>query len=304
MSRIVSVVGAPSSAGAYAPGQEEAPAALRAAGLIGLLRSGTGCEVRDTGDLPGFRWRPDRIDRAAQNLAEVAATVIRVRDAVAPMLRGGRFALVLGGDCTVGVGTVAGSVAAGGDTGVVYLDMHADLNVPDSVPDGALDWMGVAHMLAVDGSRPELRDAGPRTPLLDPANIVVLGHDDGQATAWERETIHRLGVTCVPAEALRADPAAAAAAALAALPGACTRILVHFDVDVVDFVDAPLSENTGRNIGVPLDAALAALATITADDRAQALTVTELNPVHASADPDALPHLCAGLADALGRCAR
>ena len=202
MSRIVSVVGAPSSAGAYAPGQEEAPAALRAAGLIGLLRSGTGCEVRDTGDLPGFRWRPDRIDRAAQNLAEVAATVIRVRDAVAPMLRGGRFALVLGGDCTVGVGTVAGSVAAGGDTGVVYLDMHADLNVPASVPDGALDWMGVAHMLAVDGSRPELRDAGPRTPLLDPANIVVLGHDDGQATAWERETIHRLGVTCVPAEAL------------------------------------------------------------------------------------------------------
>src|SRR4029077_12696702 len=110
-----------------------------------------------------------------------------------------------------------------------------------------LDWMGVAHMLAVDGVRPELRDAGPRPPLLDPANIVVLGHEDGQATVWERETIGRLGVICVPAEALRADPAAAAAAAVAALPGACSRILVHFDVDVVDFVDAPLSENTGRN---------------------------------------------------------
>jgi len=301
MRRIVSVVGAPSSAGAYAPGQEEAPGALRAAGLVDRLASDPGCEVRDAGDLPGFRWRPDRDDRAAQNLAEVTATVARGRDAVAPALERGEFALVLGGDCTVGVGTVAGSVAAGGETGVVYLDMHADLNVPESVPDGALDWMGVAHMLAVAGSRPALRDAGPRTPLLDPGDIVVLGHEDGQATAWERDTIRRLGVTCVPAEALRADPTAAAAAAVAALPGKCTRILVHLDVDVVDFVDAPLSENTGRNVGVPLDAALAALAAVTADVRARALTVTELNPHHASADPDALPRLCAGLADALGR---
>jgi arginase len=301
MSRTVSVVGAPSSAGAYAPGQEEAPAALRAAGLLAMLGPGPAHEVHDRGDLPGFRWRPDRADRTAQNLAEVVAMAGRVRDAVTPVLRDGEFALVLGGDCTVGVGTVAASIAAGGETGVVYVDMHADLNVPASVPDGALDWMGVAHMLAVDGSRAELRDVGPRTPLLDPAQIVVLGHEESQATDWERETIGNLGVTCVPAQALQDDPAAAAAAAIAALPAECTRILVHFDVDVVDFVDAPLSENTGRNIGVPLDAALAALAELLSDERPQALTVTELNPHHASADPDAFARLCAGLGGALGR---
>jgi arginase len=164
--------------------------------------------------------------------------------------------------------------------------------------------MGMAHMLAIEGCRPQLRDVGPRTPLLDPASIVVLGHEEGQATAWEQDTIRRLGVTCVPAEELRTGPATAAAAAIAALPDGCTRILVHLDVDVVDFVDAPLSENTGRNIGVPLDAALGALAQITSDVRVQALTVTELNPHHASADPGALPRLCAGLAGALGRAAR
>jgi arginase len=70
---------------------------------------------------------------------------------------------------------------------------------------------------------------------------------------------------------------------------------------VVDFADAPPSENTGRNTGVPLDAALAE---VLSDHRSQALTVTELNPHHASADPDALPRLCAGLAGALGRRAR
>lgn len=296
--RAVSVLGAPSSAGAYAPGQEDAPAALRDAGLLDRLRW-AGLEVRDAGDLPRFRWRPDRTDPAAQNLDHVLAEAGRVRDAVAAAIERDEFALVLGGDCTVGVGTVAGSVRAGGETGLVYLDMHADLNVPASVPDGALDWMGVAHMLAVDGCRPGLRDAGPRTPLLDPAAIVVLGHEPGQATAWERDVIARLGVACVTAERLRTDPVAAAADALRGLPAGTTRLLVHLDVDVVDFVDAPLSENTGRNIGVPLAAALAGLAAVMRDERVQALTVTELNPAHAAADPGALERLCAGIAGAL-----
>lgn len=47
------------SAGAYAPGQEKAPNALRAAGLMELL-STHGIPVDDRGDVPGFRWRPDR----------------------------------------------------------------------------------------------------------------------------------------------------------------------------------------------------------------------------------------------------
>ena len=110
-------------------------------------------------------------------------------------------------------------------------------------------------------------------------------------------------MACVPAEHLRADPATAAAAALERVPRGCTRLLVHFDVDVVDFTDAPLSENTGRNVGVPLAAALAALATVVADGRAGALTVTELNPAHAAADPRALERLCEGIAGALGRAA-
>jgi arginase len=301
-SRTLAVVGAPSSAGAYAPGQEDAPAALRDAGLLERL-AGAGLDVRDLGDLPRFRWRPDRADPAAQNLAQVVAAAARVRDAAAEAIGRGDFVLVLGGDCTVGVGTVAASARAGGETGLVYLDMHADMNVPASVADGALDWMGVAHMLALDGCWPGLRDLGPRVPLLDPGAIVVLGQEGDQATAWERDAIARLGVACVPAAHLRADPSAAAAVALARLPPGCTRLLVHFDVDVVDFTDAPLSENTGRNIGAPLAAALAALTAVLGDERAGALTVTELNPAHAAADPGALERLCDGIAGALGRAA-
>lgn len=300
--RIVRILGAPSSAGAYAPGQEDAPAALRDAGLVRRLAE-AGLEVlRPNSDLPRFGWRPDRVDPRAQNLAAVVAAAAGVRDAAAAALGRRELALVLGGDCTVGVGAVAASVLQGGETGVVYLDMHADLNTPASVIDGALDWMGVAHMLALEGCRPALRDIGPRTPLLEPGQIVVLGHEPSQATAWERETIARLGVACIAAEDLRADPGAAAAEALSRLSPGCTRLVIHFDVDVVDFTDAPLSENTGRNIGVPLTAALDALAAVAADGRTAALTVTELNPAHAAAEAGTLGRLCDGIARALSGC--
>ena len=53
---------------------------------------------------------------------------------------------------------------------------------------------------------------------------------------------------------------------------------MHFDVDVIDFSDVPLSENTGRGIGVSFDAALAALGILVAHDALLGLTVTELNP--------------------------
>lgn len=74
---------------------------------------------------------------------------------------------------------------------------------------------------------------------------------------------------------------------------------MHFDVDVVDFVDAPLSENTARNVGLPLDTALRALRSLAASERLLAPTVTELDPHHASADATALPRLVDGLARAL-----
>ena len=85
-------------------------------------------------------------------------------------------------------------------------------------------------------------------------------------------------VSAVDVAALAADPSRAAQAALATVTPEQGAIAVHFDVDIVDFIDAPLSEDTGRNVGVPLQAALDALATLLGDPRATALTVTELTP--------------------------
>jgi arginase len=277
--RGLTVVGAPTSAGAYSPGQEDGPRALRDERLVERLAAG-GAPVRDAGDVEAFRWRPDPERPRAANAAVVADRARQVAERVAATPAGDRV-LVLGGDCTVGVGTVAGLVRRGVKPGLVYLDRHADLNVPSSTVDGALDWMGVAHMLDVDGAVGELAGIAGTRPLLDAGRIAFLGLD--RATDFERELIARRDLTVVELDAVAADPEAGARAALAAL-GDCDEIAVHFDVDVLDFLDAPLAENIDRGKGLPLAAAGRALSALLADPRVRAVTVTELNPHHGAPD--------------------
>ena len=96
-------------------------------------------------------------------------------------------------------------------------------------------------------------------------------------------------------EEVAADPRAAATRASQRFG----RYLVHFDVDVVDFVDLPLSENTGHNIGLPFDAACAALEVLVAGPGFAGLTVTEHNPAHGAEDGSTTAALAAALQRAL-----
>ena len=233
------------------------------------------------------------VEAVARGVREVA---VRVEAAV----RAGELALVLGGDCTVGVGTVAGAVAAGTEPRLVYLDLHPDLNTPSSVPDGALDWMGVAHLLDVPGADARFAGAGPRRPLLRDDDVVLLGRDPAQSTESERELVAARELSAIDVAALAADPREAAARARDAATAGGRPFLVHFDVDVIDFSDVPLSENTGRGIGVPFATALAALEALAADDAPLAITVTELNPHHGAPDGSDVARLATALARAIG----
>jgi arginase len=307
--RTVAVIGVPTSAGAFAPGQEQAPAALREAGLIEALAD-AGLTVDDHGDSELWRWRPDREEPRAQNLGRVVSIVRETEGRVAEAAAEAEVTLVLGGDCTVGIGTVAGQVLPApeealdeeGDderVGLLYFDTHADLNVPAAVQEGALDWMGLAHMLGVEGARPELVEAGGRAPLLDPDQVLLFGWGPEQATAFEAAQVRRLGIVRENVEEVAADPEGAAVGALALLEPRCDRLLVHFDVDVVDFTDTPLSENWGRNEGLAFETALRALRALLASPKLAALTITELNPDHTEEGSDAIERLVAAVAEGL-----
>jgi arginase len=293
------VVGVPTSAGAFAPGQEQAPRALRQSGLLDLLAS-SGVDVRDHGDREIWRWRPDRRHPQAQNVGPVVEIVTDTARRVGDSVRAGEATLVLGGDCTVGVGTVAGHVSAGEErVGLVYFDAHADLNVPASIREGALDWMGMAHMLGEQGAVPELRQVGSRIPLLEPQQVLSFGWDPEQATAFERGVIERRRISVFTADQVTDDPVAAAEQARLLIEGCCDRLLVHFDVDVIDFTDVPLSENWGRNGGVAYEDAIASLGVLLASARLVGLTITELNPDHTEQGTDSLARFAADVARAL-----
>ena len=135
---------------------------------------------------------------------------------------------------------------------------------------GTLDWMGVAHMLGLPGTVPELAGIA----RLAPGEVLLFARQDDQTQPGERQAIETHGIESIMVEEVAADPRGAAARAAEHFD----RYLVHFDVDVVDFADMPLSENTGHNIGLSFDVACASLEVLAAGAGFAGLTVTEHNP--------------------------
>lgn len=293
MSRSYAVIGAPSSAGAYAPGQEKAPDAFRRHGLVDRLASKG--PVADFGDVQGFRWRLDRDRPKAMNLDAVARVARDVAERVARAMAEGRTAIVLGGDCTVELGTVAGAMAGGANVGLAYVDLDTDLN-PPAQSDGALDWTGVAHLIDLPGSAPDLAALGPRRPMLAPSDILFLGVDN--ITPGERRTIEERQIDRIGLAEVKSGPALAGERA-AAWGKRFDRLLVHVDVDVLAFEDFPIAENTRRCAGLTLEELAATLRPILAAPNWQAITVTEVNPDHAPHEAESFGRLIDALHDAV-----
>lgn len=289
------MIGAATSAGAYAPGQERAPAAFRRYGLEQALAR-RGRIVRDLGDVVSFRWRPDSTRPQAMNLDAVQRACELVARPVAAALTAQEDVLVLGGDCTVELGTVAGANTAGARLGLVYIDFDVDLTTPET-SDGALDWTGVAHLLDLPGCEPSLAGLGPTRPMLAPEQLLYFGV--ANITPPESAAIRQHAIAVVTRdEVLRDVEAAAARAAEWAARFDC--VLIHFDADVLSFIDFPIAENVRRCGGLTLDQTAIVLARLIALPQWRCLTVTEVNPDHAPDEAAAFTRLIDTLARVLG----
>ena len=295
MANPLSIIGDPSSAGAYAPGQERAPAALRAAGLLELLNM-HGVATDDRGDVHGFRWRADKEHPRAMNAHVVASVAQELSAAVQGALARDHRVLVLGGDCTTELGTVAGALRQHRDVGLLYIDLDTDLNTPASTTDGALDWMGIAHMLAIPDTVPELVSMGPGAPMLQPDQVMYFSVDNIEP--FERDLIDELSIANIRLNEVAANPIAAARKAVE-WASRFERLLIHLDVDVLDYVDMPLAENTRRNWGLRFAELMAALRIVLQAPNWSTLTVCEVNPDHGEADGSTLRHFASSLAAAI-----
>jgi arginase len=295
MSGRLGIIGVPSSAGAYAPGQERAPQALRDAGLVAALRA-RGLEVDDRGDVREFRWRADHVRPRAMHADVVAAVAAATAREVHAALSDSSHVLVLGGDCTVEIGVVAGASQIGSSIGLLYIDLDTDLNTPSSTTDGALDWMGCAHMLGLPDVVPEIADVGGRRPLLRADQLLYFATDNIEPC--ERAVIDTLGIEEIRLAQVAADPPRAAANALR-WASRFDRLLIHLDVDVLDFVDMPLAENTRRYWGLTFAQLMSALSLLLQAPNWATLTVCELNPDHGEPQGQTLERFVTSLSAAI-----
>jgi arginase len=270
--RRVSVLGVPTSAGSHNPGQEKAPAAWRAAGLIGELQA-AGLDVEDRGDLEATPYRPVEPDGGLRDTERVAEVIRRVAAEVAAIRAAGRLPLVLGGDCTITLGALDGF----GGGGLVYFDGDADLTTPERSASAVADTMGMTHMLG--GGSPRLARLGSRYPLLRPGQVVLFGFDPAELDTGEWTELVSRHLYAAPAPAVRADPAGEAQRARGYLDRRSVSYLVHFDVDVLHTGLFPLA-NYPHFAGLTLDEVSVCLNEFGGGGGFGGLVITEVNPDH------------------------
>jgi len=269
--------------GAKTPGIEKAPKALREAGIVEHLQA-AGCRFTDHGDLPRSRYTSDRAHPRQQNLDRVVSVATEVAKQVSTMLIAGETPLLIGGDCSITVGAVSGYVQHEPDLVLLYMDGGTDLFTPETNAEGNLDSMGVAHLLGVKGTTEALSHIGTRFPLLEPGQVVYFGHEPGPADHAEEVVLRQYAMCHYPANMVRRRAQTAAMEALRSLEGQQRPFLIHFDVDVIDFVDFPMADVPLFNKGLTFGEAMESLAVFVRSPQFAGLVMTEINPDHMDED--------------------
>ncbi len=244
--RRIAVLDAPSNLGlrpptiSSVPGCAKAPGALRDHGLLARLGArDAGCHTPPRFD-PG-EWQPgDGVSQAA----EIAAYSVRLADRINAIIAAGDFPLVLGGDCSIGVGSALAMNRIGTQrhcrVGLIYVDAHSDFRHPGNAPVvGAA--AGEALALITGRGQSELAGLEQRRPYVQDRDVVLIGLRPADEY---RMDLQASGFALRPVPEVRTNGAARTAAWARGQVADCGGYWVHLDVDVLDpsvmpAVDAP-----------------------------------------------------------------
>jgi len=281
------VITAPSNLGLrplrlnHEPGTWRAPAALLEAGLLKAIGTPPVTSLRRPIYSPetqvGTRIRNGRTMRDF-NLA--------LAEAVRNIRRRGEFALVIGGDCSILMGALAGARAEG-PIALIHIDGHSDFRHPGNY-DFSRDLGAAAGMdLALVTGRGEPLGTewpGIRGPLVADADVIQLGERESRDPdfAWPDvqdtaiDTIDVFEATAIGAEGVTARIATMLAARLN------QGFWIHLDVDALDEAIMPAVDCPGSP-GIPPKDLVAILHPLVADKRCRGMTLTVFDP---DLDPD------------------
>jgi arginase len=276
----VAIIGAPLDLGAGRRGVDMGPSAVRVAGL-GRRLAVLGYEVTDLGNIPAAQ--PEAVDDAgpseAKYLSQIASSCALLGELVGQALQGGRMPLVLGGDHSIAVGTVAGvsRFFRSNDTkiGLLWMDAHADMNTPESSPSGNVHGMPLACCAGVGPD--SLAGMFGFAPKVDPSNVALVGIRD--VDRLESGTVRDTGVRAftmrdIDERGMRSVMDKAIAVATDGTAG------FHLSLDM-DFVDPEWAPGVGTPVrgGATYREAHLAMEVVCDSGRMISMEVVEVNPV-------------------------
>jgi arginase len=269
----IALIGAPSSAAAFSPGTEKAPAALRAAGLVERLQN-AGFEVTDYGDCGPRHFADDDEHRRARNLTEIVAGLNDLKPRVEIAVKSGALVLVLGGECVQVVGLLTGARRYYKHINLLWFDRDADLNTPATTPSGRIDGMVLAHIIGKGA--PELVRFWGEPPLVREPDVTLFGL--ARLDPPEQDFLSRAPLRHVHAADIQAKGAAAAAAdALHHLHADSREFVLHLDLDVIAQEEFPAVVVPGSG-GLGFDDVRSALKEILRHKNLVGLDVAQFNP--------------------------
>lgn len=266
------VLGAPFDSSGTGRGEEHAPDALRAAGLPAVFGAA------DAGDVaPPLRDPVRDPETGVIAFADLRVSSQALREAVADTLRRGERPLVLGGDCTLLLGAVAGVRDAVGRVGLWFVDGHADYLDGSSSPTGEAADMELA--ILTGHGPPGLVDLGGHVPLVEPDDVVILGH---RPASLHADVALELGRVPAPMTSMTAVEVAATgpaevgerwARALADRGPAW----LHLDLDALDETALP-AVSYPQPRGLDWDTFVALARPLLASDALVGASVADFNP--------------------------
>ncbi|MCY9445110.1 arginase [Bacillus haynesii] len=211
----ISMIGVPMDLGQLRRGVDMGPSAIRCAGVNERLES-LCQDIEDLGDMT-IGQREDEKEGGApaseelRNLKAITKASAKLAETVDKIVASGAFPLVLGGDHSIAIGTLAGLVKHYQNLGVIWYDAHADLNTKETSPSGSIHGMPLAISLGI--GHEGLTGIYGKETKIKAENIVIIGArslDDGEKElirdkgikVYTMHEIDRLGMTRVMEETI------------------------------------------------------------------------------------------------------
>jgi arginase len=285
MTKTVEIIGVPMDLGGNRRGVDMGPSAIRYAGLRDRLAS-LGYTVRDRGNVrvadrdegatKSFRQMDKnelaKMDGRAHHVDEIVRVVEDLAKVVADIERAGNIAIVLGGDHSMAIGTLAGLARGGRRPGVIWMDAHGDSNTPKTSPSGNVHGMpfAVAFGAAADQFPKNLSSS------VDGKNGVIIGLRS--VDVEEKNNIKAAGVTAITMADIDRIGMSAAMEKAIAVASKGNGIHLSLDMDAIDPDEAP-GVGTPVRGGLTYREAQLAMEMLAASGKLRSLEIAEVNPI-------------------------